>query len=413
MKRKILQIILGILTKRIIKKYNPKVIAVTGSAGKTSAKNAIALFLENSFSVRKSIGNLNSEFGVPLVFIGKNKGGENSLLSWLKIILSGVKIIMFRVKDYPEIVVVEMGADKPGDISYLTEIAKPFIGVITLIGELPVHLSNYRDLEELVSEKSQIIKSLDNNGCAVLNFDDQKVRGIKKDNKAKVIYFGFNEGADIMVDNLSYCYEDNKPKGIKFDVNYENQKETIHLPSCLGNPFAYAVAVAVSCGLFLKLDFRGLSEIFRNLKPEKGRLNLIEGKNGSYIIDDTYNASPSSVKAALEVLSSLSAYRRIVVLGDMKELGAESEKAHKEIGEMVFGLADILITVGKEAERIEEKAVEIGFNDENTYHFQNSKEAVQEMRNVVKAGDLILVKGSRAMKMEEIVKVIAKNKNDY
>jgi UDP-N-acetylmuramoyl-tripeptide--D-alanyl-D-alanine ligase len=142
-------------------------------------------------------------------------------------------------------------------------------------------------------------------------------------------------------------------------------------------------------------------------------MNLIEGVNNSLIIDDTYNAAPSSTEAALDALRSLPAQRRVAVLGDMKELGENSKKAHQEIGGIVFASADFLITVGEQAELISKSAIETGFKTENVRHFPNSQEAAEETKeNFVKTGDLILVKGSRSMKMERIVEKIIK-KSDY
>ncbi len=408
MKRRILQFILGAITKKIIRKYNPKVIAITGSVGKTLTKNTISLFLEKYFLVRKSAGNLNTEFGVPLVFIGKEEGGGNSVFSWIKIILSGIKILIFKNKKYPEVIIVEMGADKPGDISYLTGLAKPHVGVITMIGESPVHLQNYSNFEELVLEKSQIIRNLGEEDYAVLNFDDQRIREIRKDTQAKVFYFGFNEGVDVRFDNFEHKYNNGRPIGSTFDVLFKTQKKRIYLSHCFGKSFPYAITAALSCGLCFGINFDRALEIFKDLRPEKGRMNLIEGKNNSYILDDSYNASPSSVKMALETLSSLSAQRRIVILGDMKELGVKSQKSHEEIGEIVFGLADILVTVGQEAERIRKKAREIGFAIENMYHFQDSIGATETVKEMIKSGDLIIVKGSQSMRMEKITESLMK-----
>ncbi len=406
MKRKILQILLYLITKKIINKYNPFIIGVTGSVGKTSTKNAIAILLKKYFSVRESYGNLNTEIGVPLVFIGKKKKDNNSFFSWLQVILFGIKIILFKIKDYPQIIIVEMGADKPKDISYLTEMVKINIGVITFIGDNPVHLENYSNLQELILEKSQIIRKLNKNDYAILNFDDDKTKQLIETTKAKVISFGFNEKADVRINNFDYFYQDEKIKGIVFDIFYKNKKETIHLLNCLGKSFAYNVAAAIACAVSLGIDFSGELSIFKDLKPEKSRMNLIKSKNSYDVIDDTYNSSPASVKMALQTISCLPGQRKIVVLGDMKELGDKSKEIHRQIGELVFSVADVLITVGEEAYQIKQKLIEMGFNVDNVYSFKESKQAAQEINNIIKSGDLIFVKGSRSMEMEEIVKVI-------
>ncbi len=407
MKRKILQIILGIITKGIIKKYNPKVVAVTGSAGKTSTKNAVSYFLKNYFSVRKSVGNLNTEFGAPLVFIGCQEGGGNSFVNWLKIILSGFKLILFKDVNYPKIVIVEMGADKPGDISYLTKMVKPHISIVTLIGKIPVHLENYENLNQLISEKSKIVEILNENDYSVLNFDDIEVKRMKEKTKSKTIFFGFDETSEIKISDFEYNQDNEKNNGISFKIEYKDSIKKINLLNCYGKAFAYTVAASISCGVALGIDFENIDlKVFRDLKPEKGRMNLIESTNGSFVLDDTYNASPVSVKSALEVVTSLGARKRIVALGDMKELGSESGKAHREIGEIIFGLADYIITVGKEAKKIKERAIEVGFNVDNAYHFNESEEAINTIKEISGVNDLILIKGSRSMEMDKITKAL-------
>jgi UDP-N-acetylmuramoyl-tripeptide--D-alanyl-D-alanine ligase len=411
MKKLSLQIILGFLTKLIIKRYKPKIIAVTGSVGKTSTKEAIEIFLKEYFYVKKSIGNLNTEFGAPLIFIGKESGGGSSFLKWIEIILSGLKLVLIKKERYPEIIIVEMGADKPGDIDYLTKIIKPSISVVTFIGETPVHLSNYLNINQLISEKSKIVKVLGKNDFSVLNFDDFNVRNMKNETNSNVIYFGFNEYSDLSIKNLNYEYKEERYNGISFLIQYKESIKKINLFNCYGSSFAYSIASAIACGIALGVEFKKIdSNLFKDLRPEKSRMNLISLKNGAFFIDDTYNASPASVSMAIDVMSSLKADRRILILGDMKELGSESSNAHSKIGELAFGLADILITVGQEAEKIKDRAIEVGFNKKNAYHFKESSEVIEVIKEKISFGDLILVKGSRAMKMEKIINFFIDNK---
>jgi len=384
MKKRLLQKILGFITKKIVGKYQPKVVAITGSVGKTSTKNAISLLLKKYFTLWETFGNLNTEFGVPLTFIGKKEGGGSSIWEWIKIIISGIGLILKKKKDYPEVVVVEMGADKPGDISYLTGLVRPSIGVVTMIGKTPVHIENYESLEELTNEKSKIVEVLEKDGYAILNFDDPLIKKMGEKINAKVIYFGFSEGADVRIEDFTTGI-----KGTSFKCN--NQK--IYLPYCLGKPFVYSVAASFACGIALGLDLKKAGDIFKDLKPEKGRMNLIK-TNDYFILDDSYNASPASTKSALETLRDLPGKRRIAVLGDMKELGEESLQSHKEIGELASQVCDFFITVGDLASEM------------NASNYKTNKEAVEKIKSILRPGDLILVKGSRSMKMEEIVEEI-------
>ena len=384
MKKRLLQKILGFITKKIVGKYQPKVVAITGSVGKTSTKNAISLLLKKYFTLWETSGNLNTEFGVPLTFIGKKEGGGSSIWEWIKIIISGIGLILKKKKDYPEVVVVEMGADKPGDISYLTGLVRPSIGVVTMIGKTPVHIENYESLEELTNEKSKIVEVLEKDGYAILNFDDPLIKKMGEKINAKVIYFGFSEGADVRIEDFTTGI-----KGTSFKCNTQQ----IYLPYCLGKPFVYSVAASFACGIALGLDLKKAGDIFKDLKPEKGRMNLIR-TNDYFILDDSYNASPASTKSALETLRDLPGKRRIAVLGDMKELGEESLQSHKEIGELASQVCDFFITVGDLASEM------------NASNYKTNKEAVEKIKSILRPGDLILVKGSRSMKMEEIVEEI-------
>lgn len=405
MKRKILQVILGFLSKKIIKKYKPKIIAITGSAGKTTTKDAIAFFLEKHFFIRKSIGNLNTEFGLPLVFIGVAEGGGNSFSKWASIISKGFSLLFKKVK-YPEIIIAEMGADKPGDIRYLTKIAKPDIGIITWIGDIPVHIEAYQSVEDIAEEKSQIIRRLSKKNISILNFDDEQIREIREESKTINYYFGFNEGADILLSSLkNETIQKNgilKPHGISFEINYQGKNYKIHLPHCLGKSFAYAVGAAFAVAVAMKADLSNFADTFLEFRPEKGRMNMINGIDGTFIIDDSYNSSPAALKLALETFKDLSFPRKIAVLGDMKELGKYSKTAHSKIGEKLL-FCDVLITFGNQAKVIAESAEEEGMKNQNIYHFNNINSVVEKMKELSRPGDLILIKGSRSMEMDKII----------
>jgi len=393
MKKKILQLILGSITKTIIIRYQPKIIAVTGSVGKTSTKNTISFFLEKFFKVKKSAGNLNTEFGAPLVFLGLEKGGGGSFLEWLKIILIGIKKILIKDKDYPEIIVVEMGADKPGDISYLTKIIKPDISVITMIDENPVHLANYNNLDELVFEKAGIIRNLKESGWAIVNSDDQ--RALQAAGESKLISFGFNEKNDVKISDFKYEQEEDRPDGISFSLEHDKEKVSFRLPFCFSKSIAYSVATALSCFVCLGIDFKKMPEISRELKPEENRMNLVKGK--AYILNDVYNSSPASALMALEALSSYQSQRKIAVLGEMKELGEKSVQLHEKIKEKALESVDVLITIGDE---------NIWQRKEN--NFPDSEQGALAINDFkINQNDLILVKGSRSMKMEKILKAIS------
>ncbi len=436
------------LAKLTIWRFNPKVIAITGSVGKTSAKEAVFAVLKNHRRVRKSKGNLNNELGVPLTIIGDWEEEELKLVSretpagkkrfkklffWIKVIFYGIFQLLFLKKSaparrsfskggYPEILILEYAADRPGDIKELLGIAKPYIGIVTAVGEIPVHVEFFSGPEAVAKEKSKLIEHLPANGFAVLNFDNEIVIRIKERTRAKVIAFGFGEGADIKISALENHIENGRPAGIYFKLEYAGSFVPVVLKNTFGKAQAYAAAAAACVGLIFDLNLVEISEALSlNYKPEKGRMNLIKGIKDTYIIDDAYNASPISMTEALETLKGLSAFakapadkptiRKIAVLGDMLELGKYSIEAHESIGRLVAEIVDVLITVGPRAKFIAQAAESAGLNKSRILSFDTASEAALATQDLIKKGDLVLIKASRAVGLEKVVEEIKQIEN--
>lgn len=401
MKSTILKHLLRIISKKIIKKYNPLIIAVTGSVGKTSTKDAIYTTLKKYKNVRKSSGNLNTETGAPLVFFKVDEPGHD-LKEWLLILWKGVKLILKKDKNYPDVIVMEMAADHKGDIEYLTSFIKPHISAVTAIGETPVHLEFYDDVNEVVMEKSFLPKETKKGGNVLLNVDDGRVFQMKGRAKAKVKTFGFSDRAEIRAVNFERIGDKENPAGVKFLLKHDTEEHEIKLPNVFDKGSVYAMLIAIGAGISVGIPVYRLVESCKEYMPPKGRMRLIEGKKYK-IIDSSYNAAPKSTELALETLKELPAKRKVAILGDMLELGEHSEKAHKEIGEKADFL-DLLITVGEDSKKISEK-----FTKES-YHFESSEEASEKIKNLIKKDDLVLVKGSQSIRTEKIVEKLMKNK---
>ena len=399
MKSEILKRILRRITKKIITKYNPLIVAVTGSVGKTSTKDAIYTTLNRYKNTRKSSRNLNTEIGAPLVFLGVSEPGH-SFKEWFFILIKGLKLIIKRDKNYPEIIVMEMAADKPGDIQYLTEFIKPHIGVVTAIGETPVHLEFFKDVDDVVKEKSLLVKHTKRGGTVLLNGDDGRVFQMKGRSKAKVKTFGLSNRAEIRAKNLQYIGDKDDPCGVKFSITHDTEEHTVELPNVFDEGTIYSVLAAIGVGVSIGIPVYRLVESCKKTMPPKGRMRVIKGKNFN-IIDSSYNAAPKSTELAVKTLEDLPANRKMAVLGDMLELGDQSEKAHKKIGEMVNFLS-ILITVGDDSKLIGEAAKENGFTGE-IYHFKNSEKAADRLEELIRENDLILVKGSQSIRTEKII----------
>lgn len=417
----------------IIRNYRPEVIAITGSVGKTSAKDAIFAVLskkgESSLSekerwrVRKSKGNFNNEIGTPLNIIDDWSDTDLKLISrdtpagtkrvkkamfWLRALAKAVAhIVVPRSGRYPQVLVLEYGADRQGDIKYLLGIARPKIGIVTAIGDTPSHLEFYPDVESVAREKGRLVESLPAGGWAILNYDDELVLEMKEKTRARVKTFGFGEGADVRISNFENHSVDGRPEGIAFKIEHEGSFVPVTVKNVFGRAQAYSIAVAFSVGLAFGLNLVEIAELIeRYYVPAKRRMNLVEGIKGCWIIDDSYNAAPLSVKEALSTVKDLQAERKIVVLGDMLELGKLSIEAHESIGKMVPEVADVLFAVGPRGKFIAESAIKNGMDKKNVRVFDIVDEMLPEIQNTVTKGDLVLVKASRGMALDRVVEEI-------
>ncbi len=394
--KKIFQFFLRVITKRIIKKYNPFIIAITGSVGKTTTKEAIYTAFSDFKKVRKSSGNLNTEIGAPLVFLGVKKKGEN-FLEWLLVLLKGAFLILKKDENYPEVVITELAADKPGDISYLTDMIRPDIGIVTSVGEVPVHIEFYKNVEEVAKEKEEIVKVLDKKGLAILNADDRYVYEMKS--KAQKITFGFANHADVQIREVLT----ETTKGTQMKIVYDKKEYPLFLPSCIGETFAYIAACVFATGVGLGISPERLPKMIEKIRPAKGRLNVVRGKSDSIILDGSYNAAPSSMSSAIDALRTLPGKRKIAILGDMLELGTYSAQEHRRIGKKVADFCDYVFAVGEWSQEIQKACLHNGMPEERVFSFQDSEEAIPSVEKIIAENDLILVKGSQGVRMEKIV----------
>lgn len=385
--------------KTVIARHHPKIIGITGSSGKSSTKEAVASVLSQKFKVRKSIKSYNSELGLTLAVLGLKTAWSNPI-SWLKNIYEGL-LVIFR-KDFPEILVLEMGVDRPKDLEKLLKIVRPDIGIVTAIGEVPVHVEFFSGPEEIAREKAKLIKMLPADGYAVLNFDDDVVFDMREMTKAKCIGYGLGEGAEISASHANISLE----KGISFKLNYAGSSMPIRLRNVFGKHHIYAVLAAVAVGVIHKMNLVEIIEALNFYKPPPGRLQMIRGVKNSFILDDSYNASPLATHAALDTLAELAARRKIAVFGDMLEIGKFTTFAHKAVGERAAKTADIFITVGPRAKFAAEGAIASGMGKSSIFNFSTSREAADYLKPLMQDGDLVLVKGSQAMRMERVVEEI-------
>ncbi len=407
----ILQKVLYWLASRIMRKYRPQVVGITGSVGKTSTKEAVALVLGKHFNVRESKKNYNNEIGVPLTIIGVDKSPGSSLLGWLAVFLKGLRLLILRDVRYPATLVLEMGADKPGDIAYLTKLAPCQVGVLTFISH--AHTEFFKTIQNIALEKQVIISHLKPSGFAILNYDNSYVMEQVKKTKAQVITYGFKEGADLRATDLQVLTSDDgsRPIGFNFKINFQGSSVPVFLPDIISSSVIPATLAAVAVGQTFGINLLQAVEALRSLKPLPGHMRALSGIKKTLLIDDTYNSSPAAAKSALTTLSGVALKEAgaeyYAVLGDMLELGGETESAHREIGHLVAELGiHNLITVGAASKITAEAAIEAGLPAERVVCFDDSVEAGKYMQQKIQTGDVVLIKGSQGSRMEKIVKEI-------
>lgn len=388
--------------KLVLRKYKPKIVSVTGSVGKTSTKDAIFTVIGRPLVARKSAKSFNSEIGVPLTVLGCENAWSNPIL-WINNLVHGLAQFIARVH-YPKWLVLEIAAGKPGDIARIAKWVRSDIVVMTYFGDVPAHVEFFKSVKELFEEKEEIIKGLKKAGTLVLNADDERVLALREKTKARVVTFGFDEHAMFRGTNAHIMYEKTRPVGTTFKLEYNGNTFPITIRGVLGTQPVYAALAALAVGTYLKLNIVDSINALSAHESPPGRMRVLEGIKNTTIIDDTYNSSPSAALAAVLVLGDVKTKaRRIAVLGDMLELGKFAVDEHKKLGIAVGENADILFAVGPRAKYIAEGALEGGMSEKHILEFDDAQKAGKYLEGMLKEGDVILVKGSQAMRMERAV----------
>lgn len=371
---------LGDLARDRRRQYRSPVVALTGSNGKTTTKEMISACLETTFPILKTVGNLNNLIGLPLTLLnltGKEKA-----------------------------VVLEMGMNVPGEIRRLTEIAEPDVGVITNIEK--VHLEGMGSLERLKQEKGELFRRMKKDGTILVNRDDLRVVNLANEYPGRKITFGIIHPAEVMAREIRLMGKE----GISFTLNLSGEETEMTLP-LLGRHFVPNALAAIAVSNFFGIEMKKVKEALKELKPFPMRMEVHQLEGGKTLINDAYNANPRSMEAALETVAELKGNgRAIAVLGDMLELGDFSEEAHIELGKKVQELSiDLLLTLGQWSSIVAESAIRHGAEPGRTRGVGSHQEAISILKQVIREGDWILVKGSRGMAMEKIVEGLAGREN--
>jgi UDP-N-acetylmuramoyl-tripeptide--D-alanyl-D-alanine ligase len=358
------------------RKLDVRVIGVTGSVGKSTTKEVIAEVLSQRYTTLKNPGSFNNEIGLPLTLLRLNEQTERAVL--------------------------EMGFYVPGEISFLCDLALPSIGVITNIGM--VHAERAGSIDAIVAGKTELVQALPEDGVAILNYDDPLVRPMAEQTRARVFYYGLNRDADLWADKI----EGFGLEGVRFVLHYRNEAIHVRVPM-IGRHSVHTALRATSVGLLEGLTWQ---EIVSGLRSETTQLRLVTVRNeqDALILDDTYNASPQSTLAALNLLAELDG-RKIAVLGDMLELGPYEKQGHEMVGVRASEVVDQLICVGERAKMIAAAARSAGLEPSKVFEFDDSQQVVTFLKPRLSREDVVLVKGSRAMRMDRIVAGLEKQRS--
>ncbi len=357
------------------RRFSPRVVGITGSVGKTTTKELVADVLSQRYSILKSEQSYNNEIGLPLTLL--------------------------RLGPEHERVVLEMGMYDVGEIADLARMALPHIGVVTIIG--PVHLERAGSIERIVQAKTELVEALPPapEGVAILNYDDKRVLGMREATRARVLTYGLSPQADLWADEI----EGLGLQGVRFRLHYRDETLYVKVP-LLGRHSVHTALRATAVGLVDGLTWQEIIEGLRTPSPQL-RLVAVPGPRGATILDDTYNASPASTIAALNLLDELEG-RKIGVLGDMLELGEYEREGHEKVGMRAMEVVDLLITVGPRGRIIGETALRWGMGPDRVYLVEDADEAASLLESLIAPGDVILVKGSRAMQMERVVNALGR-----
>lgn len=409
--KRIIVLIVTFEAKLVLRKYKPTIVVVTGSVGKTSMKDAIGTVLSSKFYVRKSEKSFNSETGVPLTILGCENPWNNYAL-WFKVIIEGFWLIVSK-NHYPKMLVLEVGADKPGDVSGMMEWITPDVVVVTKLPTIPVHVEAYASPNQTREEEFSPAHALAKDGVLIYSADDEYAKELARGIHAKTITYGFDAGADIEGLYGGLVYDNESPKGFSADILYNKNKACVVVHGAAGKHQLYPALGSFAAGMVFEMNAEEICKALEGYTPPPGRMRLLRGLKHSLIIDDSYNSSPVAVLAALNTLSEIQAPGRVIaVLGDMLELGTFSIEEHAHVGRCAAKCVDILVTVGLRAQGIQEGAFKARMAKKRMHHFQTAKEAGTFLKDFIEEGDVVLIKGSQGIRLERAVEEILASPSD-
>lgn len=385
--------ILRNISSRIIRRHRPFVVAITGTVGKSTTAHFLSDALGalyGSYNVGVSIHNYNGEYGVPLTIM-QSASPHNNPFMWMAVFAKGIWLAYFA-KEYPKYLVLEYGIDHPGEMDFLTSICEPDVGVVQAISKN--HVENFDSYDQYVEEK---LKMIPKSKRVIINADDSKIRRYLSEHPHdNVLSYGRKsvEPVDFRAVQVQSTLE-----GLMFDVEMADVTIPVKVP-VVGSHQSYNILPVFALAQFLERDVREITSVFEELVPQKGRGSILQGVNDTTIIDGSYNGSHEAISAGIEYLAELPEdLDKCLFLGDMRELGKESEEMHRDIAEKIIALhPEFVVLVGEEMRKYVFEPVREALGERYVYHYANSKIAGQKVRELLyeKEGQkAIFVKGSQ------------------
>lgn len=397
---------LSLLARAVIHHYRPRIVMVTGSVGKTSTKDAVAAALAKRFFTRASEKSFNSEFGVPFTILGVENPWRN-LFAWFSVMKSALALLVLP-NHYPNMLVLEVGADKPGDLARILKIITPDMVVVTRLPEIPVHVEAYASPEHVREEEFSPAYALPASAPLIVPADDGYALDGAARTPARVISYGMTRDATIQVSDIEFYEEKGKVAGMQAIVRLGGEHKNLVIRGAVGTVQLLAPAAALAAAGAFDISPAEALAALEAYEPPPGRGRLLAGKNNSIIIDDSYNSSPAATEEALATLKIFPyAKRRIAVLGDMLELGRYSVMEHARIAALAIESTDVIATVG-----IRARAFATAHGKVEVMQFNNSHDAARALPDFVREGDVILVKGSQSIRTERIVEALLADPSD-
>ncbi len=405
--KKTIILLLTLEAKAVLKRFKPKVIAVTGSVGKTSTKDATYTILKPLVNVIRNEKSFNGDIGVPLSILELPNAWNNSF-KWIEnSVRGGARLFQ---KKYAPYIILEVGADKPKDISSIAKWIKPHYAIFTRFPEVPVHVEFFDSKEQVIKEKKSLATYTRKNGILILNHDDPHVLAMKDEFPHNVRTYGEDIHAGVRLNAFSVEKKHGTYTGVG-TISFKDQVHHFSLPKILAKTQLLSALPGIVIALEEGFDFERACEGLADLEPTHGRLSVVDGINDSVLIDDTYNSSPVAAMNALDVLTSLPEVKRhIAVLGDMMELGTYAEEEHRKVGAYAARHTDMLLTVGSRSKFIHDEAVKN--NAKNARWFDTAENAGKYITEIAKPGDVFLFKASQSGRLERALKMCLRNESD-